>query len=423
MKLISDLYKNVRNVDWYKRQFKFEAGKKNILFIDPVMMNFDFYSGIIPYLALSEDQEKFNTAITGLYRFSEIETKPQTLITGAQARWADVMVQPLNMEDLKPLADELREVNSECKIITTVEFDFYELTNDHYLLEDDAIMPILEHQKLKPTAKNKTKVRKELKKRIVNRLHSNLEQSDRIVVLNQHLLEKLESKGFRDIQYCPIVIDPDTFLENIDYQDTLGIRLTEGQMVLSCELTYDNKNAFKEFIPQFRELEKKHGANFKLVILGEEPQKYFSDFDMECTIIPRGSIVSQFKMIWKSSADIHLMLNKKNIYTTNSMNLFSWVDRGMLGIPIVSLNVSPLKELIENGKTGFLINRRSDLVKLVDEHIASKATLVEMSKSLKEFIRQSCQLDDKKLEYLGHIFGNFEDPEYAKEMEEEIEKA
>ena len=80
MKIVSDLYKSLKEPSFYQNQFKYEEGKKNVLFIDPVMSNFDFYSMIVPFLCL-EQTNRFKTSITGIFRYSEIDQKPVTKIT------------------------------------------------------------------------------------------------------------------------------------------------------------------------------------------------------------------------------------------------------------------------------------------------------------------------------------------------------
>jgi hypothetical protein len=420
MKIINELYKNVRDPKWYLEQFAKSDQEQNILFIDPVMMNFDFYTMIIPYLALAEEEEKYKTAITGLYKFSEVDTKPQTTITASQVRWADVIVIPNSLEQFSPLSEEIRAENPKVKIIQTLEFDFYEIKNDHYLLSDKNLEDILTRRRETINSKSKKEIRAKLKEYIISRLEENLKFADRIIVLNHNLLLKLKSKGFLDVQYCPILIDAQdetsTFLENIDYGDTLGTRLTNKQFVLSCELREHSVSAFKEFIPQFEALKKQHDNRFKLVVLGDDPAKHFPSFDIDYTHLATGSIVSQFKRIWKSSADVHLILNKKNIYSSNSETMYSFVDRGMFGIPVATLEVSPLKEVIKHDSNGFILKKRADLIKLVADHIGSKKKLIEMSKTLKEKVVKASQVSDENLIWLGKIFFDFR--EFA---EEEVE--
>lgn len=418
MKLINDLYKNVRDPKWYIEQFESEKGVKNALFIDPVMMSFDFYTMIIPYLALAEDDKKFRTAITGLYRYSEIDTKPQTSLTSSQVRWADVVVIPNQLEPFELLFKEIRDVNPLVKIIQTVEFDFYEITNDHYLLSDSTIDAILKKREEPINAKTRTETRKKLKEYIIKRLATNLNLADRILVLNANLRDKLIEKGFKDVQYTPILIDETTFLENINYSETVGTRLTEKMFILSCELSESTKSAFKEWIPQFRELVNKYKSKFKLVVMGEDPKKVFPDFDVDHTLIKTGSIISHFKLVNKSSADIHLALNKKNLYSSNSETLYSFIDRGLFGIPVATLDVPPLRDVIQANQNGFILKKRTDLLLLVAEHIKSKKKLMEVSKAVKETVLKNCQVSDENIAQLSKIFFTFE-PE-AKIIEEEI---
>jgi hypothetical protein len=406
MKIVSDLYKKLKEVDFFRTQFEEEDGKKNILFIDPVMTNFDFYSMIVPYLSL-EETGKYKTAMTGMYRYSEIDAKPPTKLTSVEILWADVIVFPMSLEpygEEGDLFDQIREINPEIKIIQTVEFDFYEIALDHFMFDDEKIKKLIQLTKNKVSKKMVSDSKKEMRKKTVEILESNSRSADRLMVLNYNLKSKLESKGFKSVEYVPILVEEGSFKENIDFMDTLGVKGTSGMCYLSCELNDQTKVAFGDFIPYFEQLKEQHKDNFKLIVIGDHPIKYFPNFEVEFHHLSKGSIIHQFKSVVKSSADIHLILNKKNEYSSNSETLFSFVDRGLFGIPIASLSVSPMKEVITNGQNGFLMNNRKDLVEIIDGIIKDKSTLRDMSKTLKDTVRQTSQINEDNLEWLGSIF-------------------
>jgi len=418
MKIVSDLYKNIRKSDYYKNQFETDENKKNILFLDPVMTSFDFYSMIVPFLSL-EESGTVNTALTGLYRYSEIDTKPPTRIMQSEIEWADAIVFPMSLEGYKIIIDEIREINPDVKIIQTVEFDFYEIKNDHYLIEETEIIRILKLRNKKVNQKGKKKQRDELKAKIISRLEENYSCADRLIVLNPNLVKKLTDKNFPDVRYLPIIISPEDFNENIDFMDTLGIKNTAKMVFVSVDLNDQTKNSFLQYITIFTQLKEKHNQNFRLVIMGDNPKKHFPKFDLEYDHLKKASIIAHNKMIVKSSADFHLVLNKKNEYSTNSENIYTYVDRGMYGIPVATLNVSPLNHMIDNNHNGFIMNTRSDLIKIVDTLMKDKSALIEMSTVLKASVYKNHKLSEETLDYLGSaFFDGYEEPTETNDLDE-----
>jgi len=406
MKIVSDLYQKLKDVNFYKEQFELQEGKGNILFIDPEMSSFDFYTMVVPYLALPETS-KYNTAMTGLYRFSEVDSKPPTKLSSLELKWANVVVLPMSLEMFggsDGLYSEIRSVNPNIKIIQTCEFDFYEITNDHYLLEDNEVEQIVKRLGKKKSPKTMREIRKELKEKIIHQLEMNYRSADRILTLNHHLAKKLREKGFSDVQYCPILIEENEFKSNLDHMDTLGLKGTTGIFFLSVDLNENTKNAFKEFIPQFVELRKKHENKFRLVIIGDHPTKYFPNFDMEIDHLSRGSIVHQFKNINKSTADLHLILNKKSEFSSNSDSLIDYIEHGMFGIPCITLDNPYWKEFVKDKQNGFLIKVRSELITLVDESINDKSAIMDLSKKLKASVVQTSQISEENLRQLGFVF-------------------
>ena len=255
MKIVSDLYKNVKNTSFYRKQFTETLGNKNVLFLDPIMTTFDWYTCLIPYNAL-EETDHVSTAITGLYRFSELDDKPQTILTNMEILWADVIVVPFTLEKFYgdgELFDLIKKVKSNIKIIFTVEFDFYDLRKDHFLL--------MEHP--------------EKKDEIIERLEQNCKGADRILVLNDKLKEKLQLKGFESVKTLPIFYAEDVLKENIDFQDSLGIKHTPKIFYLSCDLNEYNYDSFKEYVPVLKKIQEKHKRNFRLIVIGDDPKKYY----------------------------------------------------------------------------------------------------------------------------------------------------
>jgi hypothetical protein len=386
MKIVSDLYKKVRDVNFYKNQFTEEPGKQNVIFADPLLSDFDFYSMIVPYLCL-EETDRYKTALTGLYRYSE-KDNIRTNLTEQEVRWSDAIVIPMSLEQFHGegyLFDELRRIKPTIKIIQSVEFDYLSINSTHYLLKD--------HDK---------KHREEVKQKIIDRLNQNFASADRLLVMNHNLKNKLESSGFKDVKLLPTLIEADSFKENIDFQETLGVRNTPGIVFMSVEINEQTIDSFKGFFVQLKKLKDKYKENFRVVAIGENPNKYCK-IPFEVVHVPKGSIVHQYKAVVKSTSDFHLILNKKNEYSTNSDTYFKFVEYGMFGIPVASLNMSPWNELIDDKVNGFLLKNKGELVSLVKSIIDDKTSIIEFSTTLKNMVHNTCQLTEDKINKVGSI--------------------
>lgn len=384
MKIISDLYKEVKNTSFYRKQFTEIQGKSKVLFLDPIMTSFDWYTCLIPFHAL-EETDSVSTAITGLYRFSELEQKPQTVLTEMEILWADVIVIPFTLEQFYgpgELFAMIRKVNPGIKIIFTVEFDFYDLRKEHYLLLDQP----------------------DSKEEIIERLEGNCNAADRLLVINDRFAGKLREKGFSDVKTLPIFYAEDILKENVSFDDTLGIKHTPKIFYLSCDLNENNYDSFKDYIPVFKKIQEKHKKLFRLVIIGDNPKKYYPKINIDYIHLTKGSIVHKYKNIVKSTADCHLVLNKKTEYYMNSESICDYVERGVFSIPIVSMNVYPYSEIIKNEENGFLLKARKDLANIVDSHIKNKTVLQKVCSNIKLDLERNHELDAEKLEYIKTQF-------------------
>jgi hypothetical protein len=384
MKILSDLYKKIRETAYYRGQFSDQNDKQKILFLDPIMTDFDWYTCLIPYFAIPEN-ENVDTALTGLYRYSELDRKPQTVLSALEIKWANYIVVPFTLEKFYgpgELFDSIKKVNPEIKIIFTVEFDFYEIRPDHYLLLDN------------PDKKDE----------IIERIEGNCRAADRLIVMNDKLNDKLIGKGFQDVKTMAVLYAGDVLKENVDFKNTLGNKHTANMFFLSIDLNDYNASNFKDYIPVLEEIQAKHKKNFRLIMLGDDPKKHFPKIKLEYTYLKKGSIIHKYKAIVQSNADCHLVLNKKTDYHINSEIYADYIDRGLFSIPIISMNAYPYNELISNGENGFLINARKDLAKIVSENIADKAKLGEICTNIKEDLEKYYEIDGDKLKYIENLF-------------------
>jgi len=419
MKIVNDLYDTLKHPEYYKSQF--ESKKENpinILFIDPVMTSFDHYTMIMPYLAL-DDIDEISTALTGLYRFSEIDKKEETKLAESTIKWADIMVFGMTLDSFggeNGLFHQLKEINPELKIIQTVEFDFYEINSTHYLLDEKEIRKFLSNKGIEMTTIEIAKKRSALKKSIIQTFENNFRAADRLLVLNRKLQDKLLKKDFPDVKCIPILIHEETMKEGIDWSNTLGQKNLPGALTISIDLTLAKRDSFKKFLPILREIQKKHGKLFKVVVIGDNPKKTFGDIGIDYEHLNRSSIIHQYKNIVKSAADLHLVLSKKTDYWENSETIIDFVERSVFATPLVTFNVDPFQEIIKNEKNGYLIEKRSDLKKIADELIADNSRLIEMSESIRVYATQTFSYNENTIRLLAEAYvgefntkNNFED--------------
>ena len=135
MKDIGQLQYAITNESYYKRQFAEYGQEKNILFISPHLSGKQLYKSILPYLFMYSN-EVF-TAITGLGKY---DPKAQLIdldipLGKDEILWADYVVIPFTTHPLtigeNNLYDAIKNLNPETKIVFSIDFNFYELSELH----------------------------------------------------------------------------------------------------------------------------------------------------------------------------------------------------------------------------------------------------------------------------------------------------
>jgi hypothetical protein len=134
MKAVLDLTKAITDGQYYEEQFEGNGMEKNILFVEPQLTSKHLYKFILPFFSFYN--EKVFTAITGLGKYDPARqiVGLETLLNQKEILWANYIVFPFTT---MPIAKEygiyeaIREVNPSCKIVFFVDFNFYELPEDH----------------------------------------------------------------------------------------------------------------------------------------------------------------------------------------------------------------------------------------------------------------------------------------------------
>jgi len=134
MKAVLDLTKAIKNKVYYDEQFQASGTLKNILYVSPQLTSKHLYKFIIPFFSFYN--ERVRTAITDLTKYNPYEQIVQlnATLTSAEIKWANYIVFPFTTMDLSKgygLYDAIREINPDCKIVFFVDFNYYELSNEH----------------------------------------------------------------------------------------------------------------------------------------------------------------------------------------------------------------------------------------------------------------------------------------------------
>jgi hypothetical protein len=133
MKSVLDLTKAITDDDYYREQFS-SGADKNILFVEPQLTSKHLYKFILPFFSFYN--ERVFTAITGLDKYDPYKqiVGIETNLNQKQIKWANYIVFPFTTMDLTKeygVYQAIREVNPDAKIVFFIDFNFYDMPNDH----------------------------------------------------------------------------------------------------------------------------------------------------------------------------------------------------------------------------------------------------------------------------------------------------
>lgn len=224
MQLIKKINDIVSNVDGYKNQFV-TNGLPNILLIDPQTSRFEFYSMILPTIVLSSE-EKINLAFTKIQKFKAGPQREQINLTEAEITWADVIVFPFSIAtyqgETKHLFDEIREINSNCKIIL-----LHEVLSSASKFFENVVFNI---EKISGSKIEKILLPK-IKQNVSESISNNINRADKIIVPNKAVSELVSGISSKPTVVLPpknyqeLINEGFSKLETLDLLDPSEIRV------------------------------------------------------------------------------------------------------------------------------------------------------------------------------------------------------
>lgn len=241
MKPIIDIVQSINSEDFFINQFDDNTAGKNFLFVNPQLSGKHLYKMLLPYFGLNKKGE-LNTAITHISKYDpegqllggkEVSIHPQMI------EWADYVIFPFTTQPLfTEIYTNIRKMNPNAIICYQIDFNFYELYNEH------------PYKKIfdEPT--------------VLSAVEDNLLFSDVIIVSNQELYKYLidKLKNVIDEKYqndldnikcgiicVPYFIDTEIVLKNTDYkgQDLYNV-VAEKQQEVSVDIKNNTEEVKKE---------------------------------------------------------------------------------------------------------------------------------------------------------------------------------
>lgn len=414
MKILNDIFKDIREKEFFDNQFKEIHWNKNVLFINPQLNGRHFYKYLMPYLAMYE-YNAWATAITGIDRYKpnkEYESVKVPL-SSVQILWADYVVFPFSFDDLSEAYDNLRKINPSINIVFNVDFNYYELSKQHPVYKDFQ-------------SRNAT-----------DNIEKNIFNSDLTLTTNTKLTEvlldkfkELSESKFKDqesyvsIGTMPLFIDTEIIMENIETTiPQLSIdeqkKLRVG--IIATNYTWEDLASYKE---QLSKVQNELGENVKFFVLGFDGVDYQTGkncfpegFNFE--FVKPSTIVHYYKQLRNLQLDALFIPLRKNTFNETSENYNKFLEAGLFNIPTIVYDIFPYNQIVKNGDNGVLLSKKDDLIERLKFFSGNKPELKRMGKNVNQFVLDSFGLTEQNIALIDDIYTLNYEVEEVEEKEEQ----
>lgn len=145
MKAIIELTRSMTDEAYCNQQFDTWGREKNILFINPQLSGKHLYKMLLPSRIMRS--ENISTAITTISKFDpegQLLGGKEVEFTDKIIDWAEYFVFPFTTQPLvSEIYARIRERNPEAKIVYSIDFNFYELSEKHpykYIFSESSVI-------------------------------------------------------------------------------------------------------------------------------------------------------------------------------------------------------------------------------------------------------------------------------------------
>lgn len=214
MKDLLSLKRAITDNEYYENMFNKIGTDKNILFVSPQLSGKHLYKSLLLFHCLPEKTVNGELAIaTGITSLKPYDYRKQLIeyeieLSDKQIFWADFIVFPFTTQPLsQDIYKRIRALSPSTKIMFSVDFNFYELSDRHpykNIFSDEMIL---------------------------NQVEDNMYFSDVVIVDNlflvNYLLDKFKKlmegkyqdvQGYMSLSCFPSMIDSEIVLKNVDYE-------------------------------------------------------------------------------------------------------------------------------------------------------------------------------------------------------------
>lgn len=215
MKDILSLKRAITDTDYYESMFTKWGVEKNILFVSPQLSGKHLYKSILPFLCLPNKSESGDVTIaTGITSLNTYDYRKQLMsyeleLTDKHILWADFIIFPFTTQPLSnDVYKKIRGIKPSVKIVYSVDFNFYELSDAHpykRIFSDPMILSQVED----------------------NMYFADVVMVDNLMLV-KYLFDKvknglmktkyLDVEGYMSLSCLPTMIDSEIVLKNVDYE-------------------------------------------------------------------------------------------------------------------------------------------------------------------------------------------------------------
>jgi glycosyltransferase involved in cell wall biosynthesis len=407
MKVLNDIFRDIKNKDFFDNQFKEIHWNKNILFINPQLNGRHFYKYLLPYLSMYE-YDAWSTAITGIDKYKpNKEYEPIKIpLNSMQILWADYVVFPFTFDDLTESYANLRKINPNINIVFNVDFNYYDLSKNHLVYKDFQ-------------SRNGT-----------DNIEKNIFYSDLTLTTNPKLtdviLEKFkelsESKfkgqqSYVSLGTLPLFLDTEIIFENVDMEEVVLPLEEQSKLrvgIIATNYTWEDINSYKE---QLSKVKEELGDKVTFFVFGFDGIDYNTgkscfpeNFDF--IHVKPSTIVHYYKQLKKLKLDVLFIPLRKNNFNETSENYNKFFEAGIFNTPTMVYDIFPYNKIIKNGDNGVLLSKKDDLIERLKFFSENKAELSRMGRNVNQFILENFTLNEQMVSIIDDIYNlNYESEE------------
>lgn len=382
MEKVKELIERVNNTSLELRQRYpelWDTGKKNIVFVSPMLNKHGLYRMILPALELMETK-RYSCIVTNI-----LPENPAKIIDDFNVklipeiiRWADYIVFQANGQDMTPLISEIKTINPKVKIVLDVERIYHNLNPNNYAakkftiekqrnLENNIRMVDISTY---PDKATEDFYQKKIGLNIKTAILPNLLSPFQFEGWDKNVPRPADKEGKVRVL---LMADQDDFDDINSFRESIAqitVKVPQAKIfVLTNSIMYDSKNPLRL-------------VNF--------------------TKVPYKDMTEYYKIIWNMNPDIGIIPLKKQDF---SRNYYKILEFGAFGIPMVSMNEYPYNHLIKKDMQILLNGQKKTFVNSVKELVENPELKEKMARNCKNYIQEKYSyINDEMVKIFANTF-------------------